>query len=142
MPETTRIPRAAGRVLRVRGGEVLTAQYHLLQQIAHADGAHHVEPDREAVGGRGAHDAGEQRAREAVEVHVLAGEQQAGQRGVRGGGVQPRLLLREERGSESVEFAVVALVVALGWLVADQWLQATIADCISALAASIYDLQA
>ena len=55
---------------------------------------------------------------------------------------EARGLLREERGSESVEFAVVALVVALGWLVADQWLQATIADCISALAASIYDLQA
>ena len=55
---------------------------------------------------------------------------------------EARGLLREERGSESVEFAVVALVVALGWLVADQWLQATIADCISAVAARICDLQA
>ena len=53
-----------------------------------------------------------------------------------------RGLLRGERGSESVEFAVVALIVAIGWLVAEQWLQATIAECISAVAASIYELQA
>jgi Flp pilus assembly pilin Flp len=46
-----------------------------------------------------------------------------------------RGLLLGDRGSESVEFAVVAVVVALGWLIAQQWLQ-------TAIVARIHDLQA
>jgi len=53
-----------------------------------------------------------------------------------------RGLLVGDRGSESVEFAVVAVVVALGWLIAQQWLQTTVAEAVSAIVARIHDLQA